>query len=601
MKYTIFQNMIYLYKEVFRKTPISKLYIGLNAVTELGTPLLGIFTTSYVVYSLTSSDNVSSYLWNILILVSFTMMFEIVRSASFVQYNFENTFTRTKSFFLQLAEHQITTDFENIQPKQKQKMVGKAYEAINSNWSGIELMMKSSPKMLINLVGMLIYGTFVLLFSPVVLIILIVMSVVNLLFVVHASKHLKHNREKMNDEFYEQYYLSEDSTNPNYAKDIRLYQMDKWFSKLLHQLTVRRVKLETKVRKRFFMADFSNSIFLLLRDVVAYTVLIRQVVEGNIDLATFTFLVGIVAGFSVWLQSFVESSNSLRVANVSVNEYRDFLEVESKVHSNHTIDFEFPLKISFEHVTFTYPDNELPTIEDMSFTIQPGEKIALVGHNGAGKTTIIYLLCGLFTPDSGVIRINDVDIQTMSKQQLRNLIGVMFQDTQLLSLTVKNNITCSVEEDVDYDVFYDVLQKAGVYDKVMSLPDKEDTYVTKLFDLSGVRFSGGETQKLLLARALYKNAPILILDEPTASLDPIAEEEMYKKYDELVYQKTSIFISHRLSSTSFCDRIFFLENAKIIEVGSHEELLLKKGRYFELFQVQSKYYQEEDTYETNQA
>ena len=248
-------------------------------------------------------------------------------------------------------------------------------------------------------------------------------------------------------------------------------------------------------------------------------------------------------------------------------------------------------RVVFEHVSFQYPSADAPTLKHIDLTFKNGEKIAIVGENGAGKTTLIKLLCGLYAPTGGRILLNGKDIATIAKTSYFDLFSAIFQDYYFLPMTIQQNITASL--DYDREKFDLALQKAEMYDKVYALPKGADTLMDRNVYKDAVDFSGGEKQKLLLAKAMYKDAPILILDEPTAALDPIAENQLYLKYSELTDGKLSFFISHRLSSTRFCDRILFVSGGQITEMGTHEELMAKKGAYYKMFQVQSYYYREQ--------
>jgi len=271
--------------------------------------------------------------------------------------------------------------------------------------------------------------------------------------------------------------------------------------------------------------------------------------------------------------------------------FREFIEFK---HNNN--EDKLPKKfnnitsIEFNNVSFKYQSAEDSIIENMSFTINEAENIAIVGENGAGKTTIVKLLCGLYNPSEGEILINNTKSTDICQKDYFELFSPVFQDYTFLPMTIAENIAASC--DYDKSKLYSAFKKAGIKEKIENLQHKEKTFMIKDIYKDAVDFSGGEKQKLLLAKAIYKDAPVIILDEPTAALDPIAENELYLKYNELMKGKISFFISHRLSSTRFCDRIFFISNGKIVESGTHEELMKLKGKYYRMYQLQSYYYKE---------
>lgn len=602
MKYPLWSNMNYVYKESFKKYPRVKLYLIVNFFSELLVPFLTIVITTLLVYSLTNSVGIERYILIILGLIIITYVLETLRFWSLNRYTFENTFTRVSTFNERLAEHQFKTDYINIESKDRRNVISKAYEAIMGNYYGIEMVLRQTPLVFINIVGIFIYGVLIALYVPIVLLILVFMTIVNYLLTQRANKHLSNMNKQLNDEFREKYYLTKDSTNPNYGKDIRIYNIGKWFDQLFVKLTASRRIITKGIEKKFLFANASNTIFLFVRDFTAYILLLGLVINRVIDLTTFTFFIGIVTGFTMWLNGFTGAMNAIRSSNIKVNDYRTCINVENSYDLKGTIkpsDVPFDLSIEFDQVTYTYPGANQPTIENLSFKISSEEKVALVGNNGAGKTTVIKLLCGLYKPDSGIIRVGGHDINDFNIVEYMSLLSVVFQDSEPFSFTIEKNITCKDSEEVDNIRLWDAIEQAGLKEKIEALEQKEQTYITQIFDKSGIRLSGGETQKLMLARSLYKKAPLLILDEPTAALDPIAEEEMYLKYKELVKDCTSIFISHRLSSTKFCDRILLLDHGNIIEVGTHEELMSLGGEYKSIFEVQAQYYKDGFKYEEN--
>jgi ATP-binding cassette subfamily B protein len=602
MKYSFLSNMSYVYKESFKKYPRVKLYLVVNFFTELLVPFLTVVITTLLVYSLTNDVDIPVYILIILGIIVITYLLETLRFWSLTRYTFENTFTRVSTFNLILAEHQLKTDYMNVESKDRRNVISKAYEAIMSNYYGIEMMLRQTPLVFINMVGIIIYGILIALYVPIVLLVLLFMTLINYLLTQRANKHLSEMSKQLNDEFREQYYLSKDSTNPNYGKDIRVYNIGNWFDQLFVRLTRSRRQITQGVEKKFFFANASNTIFLFVRDFAAYILLLGLVVNKSIDLTTFTFFIGIVTGFTMWLNGFTGAMNEVRSSSLKVNDYRECINVENRYNIEGKIkpsNIQLPLSIEFDKVTFSYPGASTPTIENLSFKINSEEKVALVGNNGAGKTTIIKLLCGLYRPESGVIRVGGHDIDDFNISEYMSLLSVVFQDSEPFSFTIEKNIACKDTEDVDSVKLWKAIEDAGLKDKILSLEHKEKTYITQIFDKSGIRLSGGETQKMMLARSLYKKSPILILDEPTAALDPMAEEEMYLKYKKLVKNSTSIFISHRLSSTKFCDRILLLDQGKIIEEGTHKELIDLCGEYKSIFEIQAQYYRDGDDNEGN--
>ena len=247
-------------------------------------------------------------------------------------------------------------------------------------------------------------------------------------------------------------------------------------------------------------------------------------------------------------------------------------------------------EIVLDHVSYRYPGAEKDTISNLTFTLHPGEKVAIVGLNGAGKTTLVKLLCGFLDPTQGSVRLNGVDIRTYNRREYYHLFSAVFQEFSVLDTNVAVNVAQRVDG-IDRARVAECLEKAGLTQAVEALPKGMDTPVTRNVFEDGVELSGGQMQRLMLARALYRDAPVVVLDEPTAALDPLAEHDIYMKYNAMTQGKSSLFISHRLASTRFCDRILYLEHGRIAEEGTHQSLLDLGGGYSKLFEVQSRYYQ----------
>lgn len=399
-------------------------------------------------------------------------------------------------------------------------------------------------------------------------------------------------RDKQNDITTKFNYFYAQSKNNAAGKDIRIYSLGDRFIAVMAQLVYEIDKLARIYTRTDFSVSGVRALLNLMRELVAYAYLTYLAATGKLSVSDFIFYFGIITGFSNWIVSLVYCISALERCCNQCSRYREFVEgdsFEQQSTNNNTpsaVD-----SIEFKDISFAYPQSDKTVLNNISFKVSKGENIAIVGENGAGKTTLIKLLCGLYKTDKGEIIINSKSSSEFEKGEYFSLFSPVFQDYSFLPLTVAQNIAASL--DFDEEKVISSLKSAGIYDKIKSLPNGINTKMIKEINKDAEDFSGGEKQKLLLAKAVFKNAPVLILDEPTAALDPIAENELYLKYNELTKGKISFFISHRLSSTRFCDKIFFISNGKIAESGTHEELMALKGKYYRMYQLQSYYYQQQ--------
>ncbi|MCM1023597.1 MAG: ABC transporter ATP-binding protein/permease [Prevotella sp.] len=375
------------------------------------------------------------------------------------------------------------------------------------------------------------------------------------------------------------------------GKDVRLYgaggMMTEKASQQINRLNAYWEKIYRKKRP-YIVTD---SVTMAARDFCTYLYLGILAIIGKITVGTFTQLVNAAGTLSGALQGIVfglqevEKASGYAYEVVKFMEYPPYMEKGDKKVQNldkgHTIEF--------RNVSFSYPNTGVKVLDSVSITLHSGEKLSVVGLNGAGKTTFIKLLCRLYDADSGEILLDGVNIKSYDYDDYMKLFAVVFQDFRLLAFSVDDNVLLGNSEPPE--VTDALLEKVGLDEKVQSLPNGRETMMFKFFDKEGVDLSGGEQQKLAIARALYKNAPVVILDEPTAALDPVAEYEIYKRFDELVGGKTAVYISHRLSSCKFCDHIAVFSEGTIKEFGTHDELLRRQdGLYAEMFKAQAQYY-----------
>ncbi len=376
------------------------------------------------------------------------------------------------------------------------------------------------------------------------------------------------------------------------AKDVRMYQMDVWLSGLLEKLCKKRLEYKAKeLKPRCALSVISTLVFGVYHAGL-FAAILAGLWNGNINVADVVFYTGMgPALYFLMEEDFLNNIRRLFQLSVEFKRFREYTDYgENTGKTDIPVNRKTPV-IEFQHVSFTYPGSDREVLKDINLVVEKGEKIAIVGVNGAGKTTLMKLTCGLLLPASGRILLDGKDMAQMEPEERYSWFSCAFQDIQFLPLSIKENISMLIE-DADNLKIWDCLKQAGIKDEVGSLPLRLDTMMEKTLNKNAVDFSGGQKQKLILARALYRDAGVLVLDEPTAALDALAENDIYEKYARFTKDKTSFFVSHRLSSTRFCDRILLIDGGNIAEEGTHEELLAAGGLYAGMFEMQSKYYKE---------
>ncbi len=488
-------------------------------------------------------------------------------------------------------EKNLTADYMKIESLEGREKNKRAAEFYQSYYSAASDFIETLNQAVVCIIGVL--ASMALIYKINVLMILLILSTcVGEFFILRflnaREKSVKNERSSV---FVKLDYYYEQSRSGEAAKDIRLYGFSDYFISLYARLVSRLEQIVSKYTGQSASVSGVRASLNLIRETVAYAYLVYLVTAGRLGVSDFIFYFGIITGFSNWIMSLVYSYSNIERCCNDCEAYRNFVEdADPSPDSGRKAAFHSVDSITFQSVFFRYPEADGDTICDMSFTVNKGENIAIVGENGAGKTTAVKLLCGLYRPTRGKIIINGENSADLSRDSLFSLFAPVFQDSEFMPMTVAQNI--SAEFDCDKKKLYDAFEKAGIKEKILALPEQENTPMIKDVFKNAAEFSGGEKQKLLLAKAIYKNAPVLILDEPTAALDPIAENELYLKYSEMTKEKISFFISHRLSSTRFCDRIFFIKDGKIAESGTHDELMAKNGEYSRMFRIQSYYYRE---------
>lgn len=390
------------------------------------------------------------------------------------------------------------------------------------------------------------------------------------------------------------FYLRNKTRDRLLAKDVRIFGMGEWLGELMDKSLELLQDFYLRRERVYLLADVADIVLSFLRNGIAYSWLLRLTVQGDLSAAEFLLYFTAVSGFTGWVNGIMQSFSLLYKQSLEISCIRELVDYEEPFlfegGRGLSADKKGSYTITLKDVTFRYPGSEQDIFSHLNLTLHPGEKLAVVGVNGAGKTTLIKLLCGFYDPDQGEVLLNGVDIREFNRREYYRLFAAVFQDFSLLAGEVAENVA-SFDKKTDMDRVKDCLEKVGLKEKFEGMPEGLHTHLGKEVFEDAAELSGGEMQRLMMARLLYKDSPVMILDEPTAALDPVAEYEIYTRFNEIVGDKTAIYISHRLSSCRFCDEIIVFHEGSIVQRGSHERLLAEgEGKYKELWNAQAQYY-----------
>lgn len=492
-----------------------------------------------------------------------------------------------------IANKSICTSYPNTLEENFVKLREKAHFSCSGNDQAAEHIWETLTMLLKNVGGLLVYLTILSRIDTVLLLVVIATCVTG--FLVSRSANNWHYRHREEEETYFQksHYIRTKAESTEFAKDIRIFGLQNWLSELLDQVHNLYLDFSLRYERVAVLADVTGAVLTMARNGIAYVYLIRMALNDGLRVSEFLLYFTAVTTFTEWVMGILREMSTLQKESLDISRIREFLDYPEpfKFESGEEIPKAAGYELKLKNVSFRYPGAAADTIHDLSLTVHQGEKLAIVGLNGAGKTTLVKLLCGLLDPTQGAVLLNGKDIRAFDRKKYYALFSAVFQEFSVLDVTIAEQIA-QTAENIDYDRITDCVEKAGLTSMIEKLPEGLQTHMGREVYLDGVLFSGGQMQRLMLARALYKNGPILLLDEPTAALDPIAENDIYMKYNDMTAGKTSVFISHRLASTRFCDRIIFIADGNIAEEGTHESLLARGGAYAKLFEVQSRYYQE---------
>ncbi len=491
------------------------------------------------------------------------------------------------------ARKNYEMDFENTFQQDFKEIAGYAWGDAVTGGCALEFFWRELSDGIYHLTAIAAYVSLLTVLNPALVAVIAVVSFISYFTSRWRPAYYEKNKHKWEKDIRKRDYLKNLSGDFSLAKDIKLYGLEGWLEQMMRDYQDVILAWNRRCSLRELLARLLYWLMDLVKNGAAYFVLIGFLLEGGISVGEFVFYFNMLLSLGGFFESIIGDIAKLNTRAEKIGYYREFYDYPDRF--NHGAGCKLPtgpVTIELKDVWYRYDGAEQDTLKGINLIIGQGERLALVGMNGAGKTTLVKLICGLFRPTKGEILVNGRRIEEYNIEEYYSLISAVFQEIHPMAFTLFEFVASAdlgrpgAREDA-----VRAMKSAGIYEKIQSLPGGMDTHLMKGIYDDGIDFSGGEMQKLMLARAIYKDGSILVLDEPTAALDPIAENNLYLQYQNLTQGKTSVYISHRFASTRFCDRIVLLEDGVIKEVGSHEELMERNGSYAYMFGVQSKYYQ----------
>lgn len=595
--YGFLNNFIYALN-IERKSNLRLLAITLiKPIGDIVGTLLNSYAPKYVLSFIEDDLPFNTIIMYTVIICLIMMILDVISTTCYNSFEFE--YRKTEGYVEKKRMDKLFhTDLKNMESPDFLDYAQRAKTALNRG--------KGFHGVLYQSRNFIAQGTLMILSAALIgiqnLLMMIIFIVISFGIVKISSFFTKRDKIKFSDAMAPTWrkmnYLESTTKNFDFAKDIRLFNMSNAFFNQLSGVNETYKELNRKHHNRMVLWEVSLGSVLIVQKILMYTWLVYNVVTGAYQISDFVLYVGLVSTFhaSVGYVNWIYSD--MRTNSLMINDYRNFVdwkedretadEKDGHITEINLDKFEF----RFENVSFKYPGHDNYVLKNVNLTIKNGAKLAVVGVNGAGKTTFIKLMMKLYEPSEGRILLNDVDIKEYNREEYFKLFSPVFQNVECFAMPIYQNISFAEVDKTDMNKINEVLEQSGLSEKINSYEKGIHTNLLKIFDKEGIDLSGGEKQRLAMARALYKDGKVIILDEPTAALDALAEDRMYREFENMIHGKTAVFISHRLGSTRFCDKIAMFEVGTIVEEGTHEELMAKNGKYAYMFGIQSQYYDE---------
>ena len=604
-EFGFFSNLKFVLKVMKKYSPMLLLLLPVSAMISVGNRYTVSFLIKYIIDIATNHGTLQQLL---ITLGIFSVIFITLWNTN----SWYNSKTEIKCIIarmnLILEKNLITMTMPFIYTEDPNMLDcnQKASQAVGGNQQGVEGMMH----IILNFSGS--FGAVIAGLSIIstinfkIVILMIAIALANFFISNLANKWCKkHVWDELAPWWRKRWYMDIALGDFSYAKDIRMFGLKNYLTHKFQEINKIRFNYQKKNNRVWLLVSIASSFFWVISQVLIYIYLIRCIFAKTITIGNFTLYLSATATFFECVMSLLNSITNFLNNSRYVDDFRSFYEMPElrqnlpdqktnlpKLQPQSHYEFEF------QNVSFKYPRAERFALQNVSIKIKAGERLAVVGLNGAGKSTFIKLLLRLYQPTEGKILLNGTDIQTYDLNSYFKIFAPVFQEVNLFAMSFAENVSMKSLENTDKDLAHQSVVQSGLEEKLDSLEKGLDTQLLKVIYDDGIDLSGGQKQKLALARALYKNSPVVVLDEPTAALDAIAESKLYSDFDKLIGGKTSIYISHRLSSTQFCNNVAMFKDGKLIEYGTHESLLKQNGEYANMFKIQAQYYV--DAGETNE-
>lgn len=620
-KYSVWENIGYVMEGIRKWQPHVLPLTILHGLTQGLSAFVWLYAVKWIIEIFESSEDAADKVKQVLMLVGILSVIELVMLviSNISDKGGEGRMHDVEYRFAQFWVTKVwTMPFRMHENPEVQENIFKARRAINSNDNGVAGLQYWGNQMLPHVIKAVTAFVLLSIMNPFIVVLILVVSYIRFDLINRASIYEKELCEnKVAKEQMASWKYQEETADFAYGKDIRLFKMQAFLYRLIRKQSSILNRQSILAQNRYARNYVIGDILEFMKEGIIYGLLFYKVFSGGLSVADFTLYLGSVHNAANALNEIF--SNLLRINSESrhISDFREFIESGDEQEKGHTKSnfkqdylaciqayeekdedvkwnqnarYEFV----FDHVSFQYPGTESYALHDLSICLKAGEKLAVVGLNGAGKSTFVKLLCRLYEPTEGHIYLNGKDISEYKLNVYRELIAPVFQEDESLAFSIAQNVSMKKKDKQERSRIIEALDKADLKEKIQELPEGIDTFLYKNLSDAGVELSGGQKQKLMLARALYKASPVIILDEPTAALDAIAESKSYENFNRMSGGRTTVYISHRLSSTKFCDRIAMFENGQLTEYGTHDELMKKKEKYAALFEVQAQYYTEEE-------